>query len=243
MATKTRKRRVPDARAKFDDYLDTSADHVDSGTPRRGEELGLTAAETDSWVQQRDDWKPVYKKYVDPALCTGAIKLEIKNRMKNFTTFSSPLLNRMATSGLLNEVDRKKLNLFERDLVKTAKGKILDSPYAGIKSLGGGFMKFRVRVAEDGSRASMHAEADFIEVKWLILNENPNVPGPVPTPGPEIPTVDQTTHYAISKKALFLLELGNNLSGKYILAFIRWANANDPGKNGPWSLPVIGLIQ
>jgi hypothetical protein len=245
MATSKKKkgRRVPDAKPKHNNYLNTSAKHLGTGTPRRGEELGLTAGETDDWIQYKDDWNPVWDKYIDPSQRTSAITLEINNRMKSFFTFSGPLLTRMSASTLLTETDREKLNLFEHDKTRTAKGKITDSAYVNISAMGGGFMKFRVRIAEDASRASMHPEADFIEVKWLVLNDNPSVPGPVPTPPAQIPTVDQANNYAISKKALFVLELGNNLAGKYILAFVRWANASNPANNGPWSLPIIGLIQ
>jgi len=168
--------------------------------------------------------------------------------MKNFMVFAEPLLNRISVSTALNNEDRTILNLPERDKTPTRKGKIEDTPLVGIKGIGGGQLKFRVRSDEDSTRASMHPLADYLEVKYFIVkNEPQNTPPPSPdNPTPPVkdsmPVLDDATSYAISKKALFVLELGNGNTGKFIVAFVRWANASNPSMSGPWSLPVIGVI-
>ena len=132
--------------------------------------------------------------------------------------------------------DREILHLPERDKSPTAKGKIEDVAIVDIKGIGGNQMKFRIRTEEDASRASVHEEADFIEVKYFIASNTP-VPG-----GPDFPTIEQATSYIISKKAIFILELPTGNTGKLLVAFVRWANASNPANSGPWTLPKYAVV-
>lgn len=162
--------------------------------------------------------------------------------MKDFSAFAEPLLIRMSGSSVLTNTDRTILNLPERDKTPTAKGKIEDVPTVDITPLGGGQMKFRIRTAEDATRASMHEAADFIEVKYLIQGKEVTPP-PTPDPGDGgLPTVDKATDYTISKKSLFVIELGTGYSGKILIAFVRYANASNPANSGPWTLPKVAVI-
>lgn len=251
MATESR-RRISNAKGPFDDFIRGATTHLATGTTptRRGEVLGLTTAELDDWIGLRDDWVVLYPTYTDRNQRTTAITADVNNMMKDFRTFAEPLLNKISVSSVLTNGDRTVLHITERDKTPTRKGKIETVPSVTIRSLGGGQMKFRVNVDEDASRASMHPLADLIEVRYLVQTTEPTAspggPGVPPPPAPQesagFPSPDKATNYAISKKALFVLETGSSNTGKFIIAFVRWANASNPANNGPWSLPVIGLI-
>ncbi len=246
MATQNRKR-VPDAKGPFNAYLTGTTAHLETGTSpnRRGETLGLSTAELDDWIDFRDTWVPLFAKYNDPSQRTKTVTEDVNDTMDGFRLFAEPLLNRMSGSSALTNQDRDILHLPVRDKTPTRRGKIEDTPFVKIEAIGGGQMKFRVRTTEDGSRASMHPLADFLEIKYMILGFDPSAPGtPASPPAPEnsIPTADTAKNYSISKKALFILETGENKVGKFMIAFLRWANASNPANSGPWSLPVIGLI-
>lgn len=235
------KRRIPDSKSEFNDYQRDSTSHLEAGTPARGITLGLTTGELDDWKDYRDEWVLLYPTYTDTSKRTKTITQNVNDHMTNFRTFAEPLLNRISVSTALNNEDRTILNLPERDKTPTRKGKIEDTPLVGIKGIGGGQVKFRIRGNEDSTRASMHPMADFIEIKYSIAKEEPEETPPT-EPGSDLPTVDTAKHYAISKKALFVIETGTGNTGKFIVAFVRWANASNPSLCGPWSLPIIGVI-
>ena len=245
MATQS-KRRVPDAKAPFNAYITGSTTHLETGTTpnRRGEVLGLSTAELDDWIAWRDDWEPLFAKYNDPSQRTTTVTKDVNDLMADFRLFAEPLLTRMSGSAALDNTDRDILHLPERDKTPTARGKIDTSPMVSIKGLGGGQLKFRVRIDEDASRASMHPLADYVEIKYVIQGEEPTgEPGPPEGGGgSDFPSVEKATNYTISKKAMFVLDAGQTHTGKFIIAFVRWANASNPANSGPWSLPVIGLI-
>jgi hypothetical protein len=48
-------------------------------------------------------------------------------------------------------------------------------------------------------------------------------------------TAKDCTQSVISKKAIFIVQLGQESSGKRIYAFFRWVNASKPANSGPWS--------
>jgi hypothetical protein len=89
----------------------------------------------------------------------------------------------------------------------------------------------------------MHPLADFIEVKYII-QPSKDTPGSDTGGGSDaiLPTVEQAGNYFISKKALFIIELGNTHTGKVLIAFVRWANGSNPANSGPWSLPKVSVI-
>lgn len=240
-----RKRRIPDSKSAFDTYLRDSTTHLISGTPRRGETLGLSATEVDDWEDYRDSWVILYPKYTDVTKRTTLVTQDVNQLMKDFSTFAEPLLIRISGSSALTNEDRGILNLPERDRTPSRKGKIEDKPMVSITSMGGGQVKFRIRGNEDSSRASMHPLADFAEIKYVLVKDKPEGDeGGTPPPDERdgMPTPDKANQYTISKKALFTLDVGSSHTGHYIIAFVRWVNAGNAANSGPWTLPIIGVI-
>ncbi len=244
MATTQHRRRVPETKSEFDNYQKDSTTHLETGTPARGEELGLITAELDDWKDFRDDWVVLYPKYTNKNIRTTTITENVNTHIKSFALFAEPLLNRISGSAVITSDDRNALNIKERDKTPTRRGLISDVPIVGIKGVGGGRLKIKVRTDSDSSRASVHPLADLIEVRYMLVDEEPEVPGPgpAPDPGSGIPTPEKASHYFVSSKASFEIETGSGSLGKYVMAFLRWVNSSTPANNGPWTLPQIGLI-
>jgi hypothetical protein len=243
MAKKKKRKRVPETKDDFNTYELDSTELLETGTPRRGEVLGLTSDELDDWIAWRDSGIPLRKLYTNKNTRTKTVIDDMNAHMKGFSGFAELLLNRMAGSSALTNDDRNVLNIKERDKTATRRGKIDDKPIVGMTVIGGGQMKVRVRTTTDASRASMHDLADLIECRYVILTENPSPPGPVPPPsGLQIPQPADAPNQALSKKALFEIDFGTTNIGKYVVAFYRWTNITNPANNGPWTLPQIGLI-
>ena len=236
--------RVPKKDSEFDPYIRNTTTVLETGIPLGAVRLGLTVGQGTQWLGFRDQWIAVYPKYTNSATRTTTITNAKNTIKKEFTLFAEKPLKLIEASDNLTADDRGTFKLPERDRTVTRKGKITEMPFASIQSLGAGQMQFRVRTTTDGSRASMHPLADLIEVRYMIgAPDNGNPPNPNPNPKDSgIPTADKAPYYTVSKKALFILEVGLGNAGKPIIAFVRWANASNAANNGPWSQVTVAII-
>jgi len=122
----------------------------------------------------------------------------------------------------LTQTDRDTLKLPARDTTPTTKPKITIAPAVTLKSLDGGQIQFRCRIDKDATRASMHPDADAIQVKYKIGGTKPNAIADLP-------------NSFISKKALFIIDAGEDFGGKTFYAAARWVNLTTPANSGPSS--------
>ncbi|HLG35448.1 MAG TPA: hypothetical protein VI757_11260 [Bacteroidia bacterium] len=231
-------RRISATLSGFDIYIRRAVPYVDAGAPiKNGTRLGLSALEITDAVAFHDTWytgnpaaRGIYELHSNPNTKNKNTRNSVVTLMKDFNAFFSPLLTRMGTSGAITEDDRLNLNLPAADRTPTARGVINDEPLAGIKSLASARIKFRIRLDEDATRASMHPLADAIEVRYQIGGTQPanaNVcPGTV-----------------ISKKAMFTFDAGVDNDGKKFYSFVRYVNQSNPENNGPWRSVPPGTVQ
>ena len=221
--------RIPRKDNEFNQYINnTTVVLLAVGPPEGYVRLGLTVQEKDDWVAGRDAWNIVYPQFTDLGQRTKSITAQ-KNTVKNdFIDFATPLLDKIAISANLTLQDRDTFNLPVPDTTPTPRGNIEDVPIVGIKPIGGGQLKVRVRQDEDASRASRHPLADGLEFKGCIID-----PADQSAKIPSSPDECPKSH--ISKKALFNLELGAANSGKRIYFYVRWINLSNPANSGPWT--------
>jgi len=87
--------------------------------------------------------------------------------------------------------------------------------------MGGCKVRVSCRTASDSSRASMHPNADGVEIKYAL--------GEAPA------NVDACPNKEVFAKSRFIVSLATADAGKRIYAYLRWRTNSNPEKNGPWS--------
>lgn len=226
--------RVPDDNAGFDTYINTSTDHLLLGTtPVNWDRLLLTNAEMDDWSDYRDAWNVLYGQWGNPNTRTKTVTDDKNDLKKNFRTFTKPLLNRMSGASGITNADREALHIPVPDPNPTESPAIEVAPVVSLTAKQGGFMQIVCTVEEDSSRASMHPDADAIEVKIKI--------GPADGTAPATP--DDCVLQLLSTKAKFNYEAGTVNAAKRIWIFCRYRNLKNSANNGPWSEVHTAIIQ
>jgi hypothetical protein len=222
--------RISRVDAIFNSYINNTSAYLSTGgPPTNGVRLGLTAGEVTDWATFRGDWNSSYASYTNPDTNTKTIK-DTKNAIKrNFITFASPLLDRMATSTAITLADRNTLNIKERDTTPSARPAIGTEPSVKGKSKPGANILLECRVESDSSRTSRHPDSDGAEVCFIVGTAPPRNPA-------------ECTRRQVSKKARITLELDIADAGKKFFGYVRWVNLSEPSKNGPWSQLVTLTI-
>ncbi|MEW6026650.1 MAG: hypothetical protein AB1599_05090 [Planctomycetota bacterium] len=120
----------------------------------------------------------------------------------------------------------------EYDLEPTPRGKIPTIPYILAKAVGGGTIEIRARVEKDKTNTSMHALADAVECKYILVPQ-----GEMPPEDPE-----SCPKTAVSKKARFTIALGVKSAGQSFYGFFRWANITNPQNSSDWTTKPLGAV-
>lgn len=245
-------RKIPQRDGDFDSYITSTTDYLEDETPTNGERLGLTSDELSEWGSRRNNWVTIYGKHKDASKRTSTVTAEKQSQKKSFTKFANPLLTRMSVSPIITSDDRGALNLPERDAA-TERPQIEDTPYGKLLAMDGGNIKVRVRTTSDGNRASRHPDADHVEMRYaLVSSTQPIQDTPLPLGNDnnsELSTKNRIPNSAMecvntvsSRKAIFIVKLGQENSGKRIFAFFRWVNTSNPEYSGPWGMAVQGIV-
>src|ERR1035437_5529244 len=93
--------RIPDSPKKFDPYITTSDDRLQSIEPTSGNPywqfLGLSSANATDWHNKRSFWDTpvtgIHALYNNPATSTSTVKGNLKQFIKDFRAFADPLLS------------------------------------------------------------------------------------------------------------------------------------------------------
>lgn len=236
--------RIPAGDSDFNDYINQTAAYLlvtpsSPGTMPHWERLGLLAAENTQWQDYMTDWNSKYGTVVsnNAANIQDRNAIERKNKVReNFTAFvvdkNANKLNRIGASPNVTANDRSVFNIKLRDDKPTARAKITTAPYVDFKPLEGGIVQVTCQVDKVSDRPSMHPEADFIEMKYIVIEEGalpPSIAGDCP-------------NTFMPNKAISLFEGAADHPGKRLHAFLRWRNNVEPTKSGPWSQKMTIII-
>jgi len=113
---------------------------------------------------------------------------------------------------------------------KHERPEIKETPYSKVDALEGSRVEFTNRTDEDSSRASVHPDADGLEVRYVVGTTPPAT-------WKDCPEKD------FSSKAKFTTELDPSNAGKKIYAFLRWRNNSNPEKSGPFGDMITTTIR
>lgn len=224
--------RISRSNSPFNDYSNSTVTYLDvqdiNNIPNY-ERLGLTVPQRDEWVAKGDAWNLIYPTYVNVATRTVPVTANKQAAMDDFIVTVQPLLDIIAASPAIIEDDYAAFNIKKRDTEPTPRPAITTVPYPEVLPLGGGKVRVTVRVQSDSTRASMHPDADSIEVKYTI--------------GTEPPASEEEAVVARNyRKSIRVFSLGQANATLRMYAFFRWSNETDESKSGPWSTMVQTVI-
>lgn len=104
---------------------------------------------------------------------------------------------------------------------RSSRPAIATAPVVELKALGSFRIALVCRTEGDVSRASIHTDADGVELRYKIGK-----------PLPE--NFKATDEFLFSTKARITLHLSPEMDGEAISVFARWKNLTNDAKSGPW---------
>ena len=122
----------------------------------------------------------------------------------------------------LTENDRTTLLIPKRDTTPSERPAMTDRPNLKLIVQGGASFIVENRVDKDQTRPSMHPDADFIELAYIIQ----------PTPPAN---VSETNKVEVLSKAREVLTLDPATAGEKIHCYSRWVNKTDDAKSSPYT--------
>lgn len=232
--------RVPIADDEFNNYIHQTNTYLFTADPifvTNWQRLGLLAAEATQWDTYKNDWNAKY------AITQSNIANNIRNatatQNKNqartdFTDWVTDRelnkLNRIGASPNVTNADRAIFRIALRDETRTVHTAPIEAEmFFDMKPISGGDMRLRCREQVDSTRASIPAEANAVELRWVISNNAPN-------------SVDDCPDKEIFTEALFNYNFGAGNTAKKIFAFARWIDTTNKNRSGHWSDMVQTVI-
>jgi hypothetical protein len=205
------------------EYYNRAVPYCDTNKVR----LVIDPAKIADRVLNLTDWNDVYPKSIDKNQTTKTLRDGRDDLIPVIEDGMRDIYDDIPASKL-TDADRNTLNLKKRDTVKTPRPKISDTAFVKVMGKPGALMQFTCRTNNDSSRASIHPDADGIEIVY-------NIGGTEPVSAKECTTTITST------KAKFQLQLDNSDSGKKFYGFARWKNNTDSNKSSPW-VAISGMV-
>jgi hypothetical protein len=128
----------------------------------------------------------------------------------------------LANNSKVSNKDRTAMGLTVPSGSHSPRPAISTPPAVIFRAVIGGTLHVECRVEHDASRASMHPDADIVEIRYKMDD-------PAPT------NLAECTQIKTSTRGSFTMELGIENAGKRLYGFARWANESDNSKSGPWT--------
>lgn len=113
------------------------------------------------------------------------------------------------------------MGLAHRRQKRKVREQMNESPEVSLVLLGGMQVKIFCRQQNHDGKASVHPEADGIELRYSL--------------GTPVSHASQATEVLFTKKAKNLLRLPIEAQGKKLYVFTRWLNLTHPERSSPWS--------
>ena len=279
MAKKKSKPRISSSANVFNAFVARTDDRLQGIEPASGNPYwqfyGLTSTNATDWANKRQFFTTpgtgLYALYSNPLTSSSPIKKQVKQFIKDFRAFGSPLLNIIAASPNATSDDEEIFNLVlnkNRKKPTHSHTKIADACYTDWTGSGGGNMKAASRSETDSSRHSLAEGADGVQYATMILDDTPeNIATAIAAaqqannaaaaaraanPATIVPTVpipvappqhpDDGTTQEFFSGASHQFILGAANKGKYLYTWSRWYNSKHPELAGDWNARQVILI-
>ena len=228
--------RIPRGIDDCSQYLISTNNYLDSGTPNNAERLGILPEETVKWKGLTNRYQPLYLLYSDKKNSrTTAVKDQLLSIIDEVTDLdqSCHLLDRIAASPNVTVADMETFNIKKGILQKTTRSvattPLTNQVAAAIQPIGGGSVTIKCRNIS-GERAGIDEGANCVQYAYVVGDK-----APVSADG-------ENLRREISTKASFVLALGSASSAQSLFIYFRWYNTKHPELAGPWSALMTTLI-
>ncbi len=233
--------RIPDTIPEFNTYMVTAIVYLitvpSGGTLSYGEMLGLTSGEVASLAAQLLLWRSnpvgtgIYDVYVDPDTRNHLKIVAVEESMHDFRIWFNPRLIRMDGSDDITASQRTLLHIaLPGNTPCHHNTPIEQTVVPGVINMGDGMMKFKCKASDTAKRASIVEFADCVQIAYVLSDD-----------GETFPAINNNIFFS-SSKAIFVLNLGSEVVGKYMKFKIRYGNIKNPAINGAWSNPQVILV-
>lgn len=228
--------RIPRGIDDCSQYLVSTNNYLDSGSPNNAERLGILPEETVKWRNLTNRYQPLYLLYSDKKNSrTTAVKDQLLSIIDEVTDLDQNchLLDRIAASPNVTIADMSTFNIKKGVLQKTTRSvattPLTNQVAAAIHPIGGGSVDIRCRNLSS-ERASIDEGANCVQYAYMVGDTAP------------VSADAANMRREISTKASFVLALGSGSSTQSLFIYFRWYHTKHPGLAGPWSALMTTLI-
>lgn len=152
---------------------------------------------------------------------TKPLRKDRDDLIKDMSALIRSVYDDIPESALTND-DRTTLLIPKRDTKPSERPAMTDRPNLKIIVKGGASFIIENRVDKDQTRPSMHPEADFIELAYVIQETPPA-------------NVSETNKVKVLSKARETITLDPATAGQRFHCYSRWVNKTDDSKSSPYT--------
>jgi hypothetical protein len=214
----------PTRDADFNSYVIISIPYLDTNKVR----LLISAGNVTAMLALKVTWDDIFPKSQDPNQRTTTITDNKNDARADIEDLLRSIYADIPASVLTTD-DRNTLNLHERDTTPTPRPAITTSPVAKLSSGPGARIDVTCRVDNDSSRASIHPDADGVEMAYIVGTTPPASPA-------------ACNRIIVSSKAKFTVQADMAEAGKKLFAYMRWKNNTSEDKSGPWTSMLSATV-
>jgi len=216
---------IPVVLAEFNTFVNRVIPYM--ADPANQSRLGVSNDNKDLMEDQLGDaatvgsWIYLWALTSSETTATKPLRKDRDDLIKVMSTTIRTVYDDIIESELTNN-DRTTLVIPARDTTPSDRPAMTDRPNLKLIVMGGASFTIENRVIGDETRPSMHPDADFIELAYIIQETPPT-------------DVSETNKVKVLSKAKEVLTLDPADAGNKIHAYTRWVNKTDDAKSSPYT--------
>lgn len=160
---------------------------------------------------------------------------------REFTTFLRQLVQGSLVNNALIPFDEKRAMGLNPRGGRGSRPQIEDIPVLTLSAMGGGRVRFEVRMPNTTGRARMHPASNGAELR-VYFTKAGGLPPRTSEPGEPLPqpTESHEVHTVLRTRAVFTED--TDMQGHTLHMQARYVNTSAPSKSGPWSNEVTVVV-
>jgi hypothetical protein len=210
---------IPRPNAKFDAFQQNIAKTVVANA----DDWQIPAEDVTELSDASVEYGKRYKAISNKETCTTSQRSAHNNFRTDYEKQLRKFVNRfLRDNAKVSHSQLVGMDIKVRGKKRGSRSAITDVVSFHVAAMDGCRAKFYCRIPNHLGAASLHPEADGVEIRYTI--------GDKPVDCRDCP------HVLVAKKAQVLIQLDLSVPGKIIYAFARWVNLSNPNLSGPYSV-------